>query len=110
MKLKFALFTITGLMAFAAVAQAGPSIRISFGSDGCYQRPVYYSRQPVCRMPVYPAYYAPAVYPAYYYGGPARYSNVQGFVNGSQGIIRVPPPIYPVQPVTVDRGHSFRWR
>jgi hypothetical protein len=66
------------------------------------------SRFAECRST--PAYYAPAVYPAYYYGGPARYSNVRGFVNGSQGIIRVPPPIYPVQPVAVDRGHSFRWR
>lgn len=115
MKLKYAFLASVALMGFGTVAQAGPSIRLSIGTGGgCYQRPAFCPPQPICRAPVYPAYCAPVVYynqaPVYYYGNTTRFSTVSGFVNGGQGVIQVSRPVYPVQPVTVYQGNSFRWR
>jgi len=109
MKLK--LLTLAAILACAAAAQAGPSIFVSFGSGGaCNQRPAYYCPpRPVCQ-PYY--YQAPVVYynrvPVCY--GGTRFSNVSGFVTGRQGVVQVARPVYPVQPVNVYRGNSFRWR
>lgn len=106
MKLK--LLTLAAALTFAAAAQAGPSVFISFGGGGCNQRPVYYCPpRPVC-LP----YQAPVVYynqAPVYYGG-TRFSNVSGFVTGRQGVVQVARPVYPVQPVTTCRGNTFRWR
>lgn len=113
MKLKLALAAIT--LAGTTAAQAGPGIVIQFGSGGgCNQRPVYYQQpqycapRPICR----PVYQAPVVFFNQGQACPAgtRFSNVSGFVNGQQGVIRVSQPVYPVQPVSVYQGNSFRWR
>lgn len=103
------------IFTLSLAAQAGPSISISFGSGNCNRQPVFCPPRPVCQQPVYPAYYGrPVVYynqaPAYCYGNGTRFSNVTGFVNGGQGVIRVAEPIYQVQPVTVYPRNSFRWR
>lgn len=120
MKLKLTLAAIT--LVFTTAAQAGPGVVIQFGSGAgcnprpvyCPPRPVYYqqtpygTRQVICQ----PVYQAPVVY---YNQGQAcstgtRFSNVSGFVNGQQGVIRVSQPVYPVQPVNVYQGNNFRWR
>ena len=90
MKLKSAILATIALMAFAAAAQAGPSWSISFGSGGCFRRPVCYP-QPVCRRSFYPAYCAPVVYYNPVYDTPR--------------VIQVPRPY----PVTVYSGNRFRW-
>lgn len=73
--------------------------------------------RPVCAYP--PRYYQPVYYaqPVVYYNPvPAcsvtttRFSNVPGFINGGQGVIQVPQPVYPVQPVVVYPQNNFRWR
>ncbi len=109
MKLKLLILSVT--LACSVAAQAGPSLFVSFGpGGGCNQRPVY----PCPPRPIYhPSFYqAPVVY---YNQSPvsperARFSNVSGFVTGRQGVIQVPPPVCPVQPVTTYRGNAFRWR
>lgn len=111
-KLAFALLLLAGS------AQAGPSVSVWFGSGGCPQpMPV----QPMCNQyaPRYyqPCYPQPVVYtvPACY-NTTTRFSNVNGFVNGGQGVIQVSQPVYPVQavypvqPVIVSPQNSFRWR
>jgi hypothetical protein len=112
MKLKPALLAAIGLLGIASSSQAGPSISISFGSGGCFSRPVICPQQSICQRAYYPC--APVVYynpvPVCYQYGTTRYSNVSGFVTGEQGVIRVSPPVFPVQPVTVYEGNSFRWR
>lgn len=115
MKFKSPVVVAGMILASGLAAQAGPSISIIFGSGGCSQQPVYCPPRPVCQQPVYPVYYGrPVVYynqaPACYYGNGTRYSNVSGFVNGGQGVIRVSEPVYPVQPVTVYPRNNFRWR
>lgn len=109
--MKHKLLTLAATLAISAGAQAGPAIVVSFGSAGaCSQRPVYLCPpRPICQ-PFYGQ--APVVYynqaPAYY--GGTRFSNVSGFSCGRQGVIQVSQPCYPVQPVQVSRGNSFRWR
>ena len=116
MKLKPALLATAILAVCSAAAHAGPSVTISIGPGGCYQGPVFCPPRPFCQRPFYPAYCAPVVYyynpaPAYYDSGMAtRFSTVSGFVNGGQGAIQVSQPVFPVQPVTVYQGNSFRWR
>ena len=71
--------------------------------------------QPMCNQyaPRYyqPCYAQPVVYvvPACY-NTTTRFSNVNGFVNGGQGVIQVSQPVYPVQPVIVSPQNTFRWR
>ena len=114
MKHKPALLAAICSVAFAVTVQAGPAVSISIGPGGCFQRQVFCPQQAVWPRPFYPVYYAPLIYcntaPAYYYGTTVRYSNVSGLFSGGQAVIQVPPPVFPVQPVTVYQGNSFRWR
>ncbi|MFZ4777435.1 MAG: hypothetical protein ACOYM3_18870 [Terrimicrobiaceae bacterium] len=115
MKFKSTVIVAGMIFVLSIAARAGPSISISFGSGGCNQQPVYCPPRPVCRQPVYPVFYAqPVVYynqaPAACYGNVTRFSNVTGFVNGGQGVIRVSEPVYPVRPVVVYPQNNFRWR
>ncbi len=118
MKNKLALALV--MLLLAGSAQAGPSVVVWVG--GC---PQPMPMQPMCNASRYyqPCYAQPVVYavPACY-NTTTRFSNVNGFVNGGQGIIQVSQPVYPVQPiypvqpaypvqpVIVSPQNTFRWR
>ncbi len=119
MKLKSVLVVGLTLGFLVGGASAGPSLSISIGPRLCPPRPVFC---PPLR-PIQPIFFPGFCnrrqiwinpWPSYYsYGAfqsANRFSNVSGFVPDDQAIIRVPPPIFPVEPVIVPQGPAFRWR
>jgi len=117
MKLKHPLILLAGLLAMAAAAQAGPTISISIGGGRAtcfpqagWNRPVFFPARPFCRTPfIFPGF---SSYGLWYnpVNSATRFSNFSGLVADDQGVIQVPPPIFPLEPVTVHQGTPFRWR
>lgn len=107
MKLKFAVLPVVSLLFAVGPVLAGLQVSLSLGSGAACQTacgPIY---RPVVYAPCTPVVWWT---PVQTWTTAPRFSNVSPVVTSEQGVVRVPPPVFTTQPLTVYEGQTFRWR